>query len=150
MPIELKEKAMKIRDRFFMGVIFLAAAFGAALPGLGQERAETKVLVDPMTAFRVTEGFQEALSLKTKTGKAVALKVTVRTWSIDGILGRQTIRTSDFTLFHLRGGKIKALIAGKEEMKIADAYWTLPAGAVLTLQVKGETALLDAMTVSAK
>jgi hypothetical protein len=43
-----------------------------------------------------------------------------------------------------------ALIAGKEEMKFADAYWTLPAGAVMTLQVKGETALLDVMTVSAK
>jgi hypothetical protein len=48
---------MKIGDRFFVEVIFFAAAFGAALPGVGQERAETKAIVDPMTAFRVTEGF---------------------------------------------------------------------------------------------
>jgi len=142
---------MKIRNNSVCVLICAAFAFSIAPGYFGQESAGGKEsVVEPAKAFRVTEGFQSPLSLKTKTGKAVTLKVGIHTWSIDGALGRQTIRTTDFTLFHLRGGKIKVFIDGKEEMKTPDSYWTLPAGAMLTMQVKGETALLDAMTVSLK
>jgi hypothetical protein len=105
---------------------------------------------DASKAFRVREGFQGPLTLKTKQGRAITLKVAVHTWSIDGTLGRQTIRIDDFTLFQMRGGKIKALIDGKEEIKSPDAFWTMPAGSTFTFEVKGETALLDATTVSTK
>jgi hypothetical protein len=84
---------------------------------------------DATKPFRVREGLQDQLSLKTKQGKAVALKVAVHTWSIDGALGRQAIHLDDFTLFRMRGGKIKMVVDGKEEVKSADSYWTMPAGA---------------------
>jgi hypothetical protein len=100
--------------------------------------------------FRVREGFQGPLTLKTKQGKPITLKVGVHTWSIDGTLGRQTIRINDFTLFQMRGGKIKALIDGKEEIKSADAFWTMPPGSTFSFEVKGETALIEAMTISTK
>jgi hypothetical protein len=119
--------------------------------GRGQKRPEGKEGAgDTAKTFRVREGFQGPLTLMTKQGRAIALKVGVHTWSIDGTLGRQTIHIDDFTLFQMRGGKIKALIDGKEEIKSADAFWTMPAGSTLTFEVKGETALLDATTVSTK
>jgi hypothetical protein len=119
--------------------------------GRGQKHPEKKKETgDSSKTFRVREGFQGPLTLKTKQGRATTLKVGVHTWSIDGTLGRQTIRIDDFTLFQMRGGKIKAFIAGKEEIKSADAFWTISAGSTFTFEVEGETALLDAMTVSTK
>jgi hypothetical protein len=101
-------------------------------------------------AFRMRERFQGPLSLKSKAGKTLALNVGLRIWSIDGTLGRQTLRTTDYTVFRLRAGKIKTVIDGKEQVRNVDEYWTLPAGSTLSLEVKGETALLETTTVAAK
>jgi hypothetical protein len=140
----------RIKGIFLTGAC-LTVSLCLAPQNLAQKKPEGKeASTDATKAFRVREGFQGPLTLKTKAGKSVALKVSVRTWSIDGTLGRQTIKTSDFTLFQMRGGKIKAYIDGKEEIKGADMFWTLPAGATFTFEVKGETALLDAMTISTK
>jgi hypothetical protein len=141
-----------MRERRLLVVL---VGFAASLVILPQGRAQKQAkgnegTGDAAKTFRVREGFQAPLALKTKQGKAVTLSVGVHTWSIDGTLGRQTIQSKDFTLFHMRGGKIKTLIDGKEEIKTADMFWTMPAGSTFTFEVKGETALLDAMTVSAK
>jgi len=142
---------MKVTGRCFLALIFSALMYGTALQGFGQAHKESKeAFVDPAKAFRAVEGFQSLLSLKTKAGKTSTLNVRLRRWSIDGALGRQSIRVPDFTLFHVRGGKIRVFSGGKEDVKTTDMYWTLPAGATLTLQVKGETALLDVMTASPK
>jgi hypothetical protein len=101
-------------------------------------------------AFRMRERFQGPLSLKTKAGKTLALNVGLRIWSIDGTLGRQTLRTTDYTVFRLRAGKIKTVIDGKEQVRYVDEYWTLPAGSTLSLEVKGETALLETTTIATK
>jgi hypothetical protein len=50
----------------------------------------------------------------------------------------------------LRGGKIKTVVDGKEQMRSVDEYWTLPAGSSFSLEVKGETALLETTTISTK
>lgn len=142
---------MKALGRCFLALAPFVLAYGSELQGLGQAHKEAKeVFTDPATAFRAVGGFQSLLSLKTKAGKTATLKVGLHTWSIDGALGQQKIRVPDFTLFHVRGGKIRLFSSGKEETKTTDMYWTLPAGATLTLQAKGETALLDVMTVSSK
>jgi hypothetical protein len=101
-------------------------------------------------AFRMRERFQGPLTLKTKAGKTLALNVGLRIWSIDGTLGRQTLRTTDYTVFRLRAGRIKTIIDGKEQVRNVDEYWTLPAGSTLSMEVKGETALLETTTVAAK
>lgn len=142
---------MRVSGRWYLAVISIALTLGAGLQGFGQARQEGKeAFANPATAFRAVEVFQSSLSLKTKAGMTRTLKVGLHTWSIDGTSGRQSIRVTDFTLFHVRGGIIRMFSDGKEETKTTDMYWTLPAGATLTLQVKGETALLDAMTVSPK
>jgi hypothetical protein len=123
----------------------------AALPSAwGQAPSQASASGETAKTFRIREGFQAPLTLMTKQGKTVTLKVGIHRWSIDGTLGPQTVRVDEFTLFQLRSGKIKTLVDGKEVIKSADAYWTLPAGSTFTFEVKGETALLDAMTVSTK
>ena len=128
------------------------AALLLALPrAWGQAHAEVKgASTDAAKTFRVREGFHAPLSLKTKQGKAVSLNVAVRTWSIDGTLGPQTIRVDDFTIFQMRSGKIQTQADGKDVIKIADDFWTMPAGSTLIFKVKGETALLEVVTVSTK
>lgn len=142
---------MRVPDRWFQAVISMALACGTGLQCVGQARQEGKeAFANPATAFRAVEGFQSSLSFKTKAGMTRVLKLGLHTWSIDGASARQSIRVTDFTLFHVRGGAIRVFSDGKEDTKTTDMYWTLPAGATLTFQVKGETALLDAMTVSPK
>jgi hypothetical protein len=142
---------MRAPKKWSVSVIVLVCACGVASRAAAQEAAASKqALVDPLKVFRATEAFQAPLALKTKEGKTAALKVALHTWSIDGALGRQSIKTSEFTLFRVRGGKIRVLLDGKEEMKRTDEYWTSPAGTTVTLQVKGETALLDVLTVGGK
>ena len=142
---------MKVASRCFLAVVYFALAYGSGLQGFGQTQKERKeAFADPAKAFRAVEGFQSLLSLQTKAGKTAKLNVGLRRWSIDGALGPQNIRVADFTVFHVRGGKIRVFNGEKEELKTTDMYWTLPAGVTLRLQVKGETALLDVMTISTK
>jgi len=100
--------------------------------------------------FRVREGFEAPLTLKTAQGKVFSLKAARHTWSVDASLGQQSVHIADFTLFHLRAGKISEQVEGQAVLRGVDSYWTLPAGAVFTFEVKGETALLETMTVSLK
>lgn len=146
-----KETLMMIRSGLSLTAACMLAAW-AAVPGAWAQQPAQAAAANGAVAktFRVREGFQAPLTLITKQGKTVALKVAMHRWSIDGTLGPQTVRIDEFTLFHMRGGKIKTVIDGKEVIKSADAYWTLPAGSILTFEVKGEAALLDAMTVSTK
>jgi hypothetical protein len=138
------------RKKVFLVSGCLACTLVILPEGRGQKTESKEGAGDTSRTFRSREGFQGPLTVKTKQGKAITLRVSVHTWSVDGTLGRQTIRLADFTLFQMRGGKIKALIDSKEEIKGADAFWTMPAGSTLTFEVKGETALLDATTVSTK
>lgn len=142
---------MKLFGTKLVALSGFVLASGIALESFAEPRQAAKEgFADPAKTFRAVEGFQSPLSLTTKAGKTMALKVGAHTWSIDGELGRQNIRVTDFTLFHVRGGKIRVFADGKEELKSADMYWTAPAGATVTLQVKGETALLDAITIATK
>jgi hypothetical protein len=116
-----------------------------------QKSADSKeAATSAWKAFRMRERFQGPLTLKTKAGKTLSLNVGLRIWSIDGTLGRQTLRTTDYTVFRLRAGKIKTVVDGKEQVRNVDEYWTLPAGSTLSLEVKGETALLETTTVATK
>jgi hypothetical protein len=142
---------MRALNKWSVLVILLVYACGVAPRAAVQEGAARKeALVDPQKVFRATEAFQVPLALKTKEGKTAVLKVGLHTWSIDGALGRQSIKTNEFTLFRVRGGKIRVSQDGKEEMRSTDEYWTVPAGTTVTLQVKGETALLDVLTIGGK
>jgi len=46
--------------------------------------------------------------------------------------------------------KRSAMASRRPDVKSADAFWTMPAGVTFTFEVKGETALLEAMTESTK
>jgi hypothetical protein len=138
------------RGHPFEGVCF--ALLLIALPrAWGQAHTETKgASADAAKTFRVREGFHAPLNLKTKQGKAISLNVAVQRWSIDGTLGPQTIHVDDFTIFQMRSGKIQTQADGKDVIKTADDFWTVAAGSTFIFKVKGETALLEVVTVSMK
>ena len=135
--------------RLFLIAGCLACMLVILPEGRGQKTETKEGTGDTQKSFRSHEGFHGVLTAKTQQ-KTITLRVNVHTWSVDGTLGRQTIYLADFTLFQMRAGKVKAVIDGKEEIKSADNFWTMPAGSTLTFEVKGETALLDAMSISTK
>lgn len=141
---------MMIRNVLPLTATCVVAAWAALPNAWAQSPPQAAATGEVAKTIRVREGFQAPLTLTTKQGKTVALKVGMHRWSIDGALGQQTVRVDEFTLFQMRSGKIKTMVDGKEVIRAADAYWTLPAGSTFTFAVKGEAALLDAMTVSTK
>jgi hypothetical protein len=145
-----KETLMMIRNGLPLTAACMVAAWAALPSAWAQQPPPAAATGEVAKTFHVREGFQTPLTLTNKQGKSVSLKVGMHRWSIDGALGQQTVRVDEFTLFQMRSGKIKTVVDGKEVIRGADAYWTLPAGSTFTFEVKGEAALLDAMTVSTK
>jgi hypothetical protein len=138
-------------QNFFLAGLLLTPVLVFAQQASKQKSADSKgAATTAWKAFRVRERFQGPLALKTGEGKTLALNVGLRIWSIDGTLGRQTVRASDFTVFRLRAGRIKTVVDGKEQVRNVDEYWMLPAGSTFSLEVKGETALLETTTVRTK
>jgi len=147
----MREGIMNKLLKCIFSVLLLTPVHVLAQQASKQKSADSKeAATAAWKAFRMRERFQGPLTLKTKAGKTLALNVGLRVWSIDGTLGRQTLRTTDYTIFRLRAGKIKTVVDGKEQVRNVDEYWTLPAGSTLSLEVKGETALLETTIVAAK
>jgi hypothetical protein len=147
----MREGIMNKLLKCIFSVLLLTPVHVLAQQASKQKSADSKeAATAAWKAFRMRERFQGPLTLKTKAGKTLALNVGLRVWSIDGTLGRQTLRTTDYTIFRLRAGKIKTVVDGKEQVRNVDEYWTLPAGSTLSLEVKGETALLETTTIAAK
>ena len=137
------------RPNFLLGLTLLLLALAQlCLPQSRSQVADRKY--ESWKALRATERFQGALTLKNKQGRPVGLQVGLRVWSIDGALGAQKLRIEEFTVFTLRAGVLKTTIDGKEEERKGDDSWTLPAGATMTVAVKGETAVLETLTVAPK
>ncbi len=138
-------------QKVLLAVFLLAPVIVSAQLASKQKTANSKEAgTAAWKAFRSREQFQGPLTLKTKEGKTLTLSVGLRVWSIDGTLGRQTLRTADYTVFRVRAGRINTIVDGKEQLRNVDEYWILAAGSTLSLEVKGETALLEATTVSTK
>jgi hypothetical protein len=147
----MREGIMNKTVKCIVFVFLLAPVLVFSQQSSKQKSADSKeAATAAWKAFRMRERFQGPLTLKTKAGKTLALNVGLRVWSIDGTLGRQTLRTTDYTIFRLRAGRIKTVIDGKEQVRNVDEYWTLPASSTLSMEVKGETALLETTTVAAK
>jgi hypothetical protein len=148
---------MKTRAKLL--VISVVSASASIHSSFGQQNPVATV-ADPTKVYRVTQGLQTELSVEVPASpsprshfesvRSRPLQVNIQRWSIDRTSGQQTIRTAEFTVFHLRTGKLTVVVNGKEEEKTIGDMWTSRAGGLLTLQVKGETAVVDAETVSGK
>ena len=92
---------------------------------------------------------EAATTVMNKEGKPLPVNGTLRHWIIPG---KRTVEISEpgFLLVELRGGKVSTVIDGKEEKRVPGDFWTVPAKGKMTIQVTGESAGLDVLSVTMK
>jgi len=91
--------------------------------------------------------FVGSVTMKSKTGKSVPLRVSLRTWGMAG--GRDTIRLTEqgFVIVQLHSGKLRTIIDGKEQEREEGEFWVVPPGTQMSVEVKSEAAVLQTMAL---
>jgi hypothetical protein len=143
------------RYRFLLCVLFSVALM---TPTLAQKTSatepETNAKLDARyvswKAFQATERFNGLMVMKTTKGAPMSVRVGLRLWSLDAGPGRQQLLVPEYTIFHLRAGRLQIVVNGKEEVHKSDDFWVLPAGSQMGVQVKGEAAVLETTTIATK
>jgi hypothetical protein len=87
--------------------------------------------------------FEGKAVIKPKAGRPQELSVALRSWGIHGQQHIEKFPEQGFVLVHLHSGKVITVINGKEEPRKGGDFWTIPAGATMSVQVKSESALLQ-------
>lgn len=151
-----KVMAMLKQHQFVLFVLFSLGALVA--PSLAQNAAakgpETNPKLDAKyeswKALQATERYSGPMALKSTKGTPISVQLNLRVWSIDAGRGPQNLMVPEFTIFHLRAGTLKTVVDGKEEVRKPDDFWALPAGSQMTVQVKGEAAVLETTSIATK
>ncbi len=129
-------------ERLRLALLLTGVAAAIVVPGLF---AETPAAHDLTRRDRL----EAATTVMNKEGKPLPVNGTLRHWIIPG---KRTVEISEpgFLLVELRGGKVNTVIEGKEEKRVPGDFWTVPANGKMTIQVTGESAGLDVLSVAVK
>jgi hypothetical protein len=76
-----------------------------------------------------------------------AAHITIRDWQIHGQQKIQNFPESGLLIVELHSGKVTTIINGKEERHNPGDFWTVPAGASMSVQVTSESAALHVVAV---
>jgi len=119
-------------------MVWIGAAI-FVLTGMAQQPA-------PMPALKPLERFTGRVKLQ--GGEEV--NVTVHNWIIQS---SQRIPSFDLpakgtVIVQLRGGSLITTIAGKEQVRRPDEFWTVPAGATMGIETKDDAAVIQTIVVS--
>jgi hypothetical protein len=127
----------------------LVAAVLFAVASWGQTGAQTppKPTSDSEGALTKTDRFQGKTVLKLKSGRSQEISVVTRTWALHGRLQVEKFPEHDFLVVYLHSGKVTTVIDGKQELRKGGDFWTVPAGASLSIHVTSESALLQTLAI---
>lgn len=90
--------------------------------------------------------FEANATVPGKNGATEAVHVSVQAWEIGG--EQQEMPLYGFYVAHLLSGHILATIDGRTMQHLPGDYWTVKAGAAMTVKVVGEVAVLETTVVS--
>ena len=82
-----------------------------------------------------------------KSGKPVPVRAAIRQITVQGHQHVAELPARGFLLLQLRGGKITAVINGKEEKHVAGDFWVVPANAKMSFDATGETATIEVVSL---
>jgi glyoxylate utilization-related uncharacterized protein len=76
-----------------------------------------------------------------------AAHITIRDWQIHGKQKTEKFPESGFLVVELLSGKVTTIINGKEEKHNPGEFWTVPAGASMSVQVTTESAAFHVLAI---
>ena len=102
-----------------------------------------------------SDRFSGTVDVQTKAGAARLVQITLRNWTLRGgqrrgtgqADGLQAFPARGFLMMHLLAGRVRTVINGMtQEWKEGDV-WTLPANATMMVEVQGETAVVQTLSM---
>ena len=123
----------------------------AATGALAQQRPSDPQLIQGSDRFSGT------VVVQSKAGAARPLQITLRNWTLRGgqrrgggqADGLQTFPARGFLMIHLLAGRLRTVINGMNQDWKEGDVWTLPANATMTVEVQGETAVIQTLSIGA-
>ncbi|HLW83773.1 MAG TPA: hypothetical protein VKR60_01080 [Candidatus Sulfotelmatobacter sp.] len=129
----------------------LATAVLLAVSSCAQVAAQTppdsKPTAENANAFAKTDRFAGKALLKSKNGRPQEVSAVVQNWALHGRIKVEKFPEHNFLVVYLHSGKVTATIDGKPEPHKGGDFWTVPAGATMSLQVTSESALLQTLAL---
>ncbi len=130
----------------------LAVSVLGVTPAATQQKASAQAEQKPEAAvtLKPLSRFEGRTAFRTKQGKSRELHVVVRNWEIHGRQRVEKFPEQGFMVIHLHSGSVTTVINGKEEKHGGNAFWTVPAGSSMSVQVTSESALLEVTAIKAQ
>jgi hypothetical protein len=75
------------------------------------------------------------------------VRVVLANWGIHGTQKIDRFPEQGFMIIQLHSGNVTIVINGKEEKHRGGDFWTVPAGATMSVQVTSESAVLQTMAI---
>ena len=123
----------------------LAPLAGAALwigALAAQEPApQTAPVLEPLVRF------EQDVVVATKAAAAKKTHVVVANWGLHGSGKLDRFPEQGFMVVQLHSGNVTVTINGKAETHKGGDFWTVPAGATMSVQVTSESAVLQTMAI---
>jgi len=122
-------------------LIGLAMAAMLSPAVLTQELSTTELRREPVTRFDGT------VTIKNADGSSRQLKVKIQDWIIDGGLTIRRFPVRGFAVVQLVAGPVVTNIKGQRTERQEEEFWTLPTGAVMSVETGNDSAVLQTVTV---
>jgi hypothetical protein len=97
-------------------------------------------------ALSPTPVYEADTTIPAKNGATEAAHVSVQSWAIAG--QEREIPLQGLYVAHLLSGQVSATIDGRTAQHLPGDYWTVRAGAAMTVKAVGEVAGLETIIVS--
>ena len=123
--------------------VALLAPFICLLPSMEQAQTPADTADDIAAPVKRFEG---SADFKGKGGATKHAAVTIRQWTVPGKQKIEALAERGFLLVTVRAGKVTVTIAGKEEQRKTDDFWTVPENAKMSVEATGEAAVLEVVS----
>jgi len=91
--------------------------------------------------------FEQDVVVAQKAGASKKAHVVITDWAIHGAGKVERFPERGFMVVQLHSGNVTVTINGKEEKRKGGDFWTVPAGAAMSVQVTSESAVLQALVI---
>jgi len=124
-----------------VSLLLTTALAQQARPVESKEQFDAPIRLEPF------ERFDGTITLRTKDGQVRKLHVVIRNWIIPNRQRIQRFPEEGFIVVQLRGGELRTVIDGQRQERSEDEFWTVPAGASMSIETGNESAIIQTMAV---
>jgi hypothetical protein len=133
-----------MRPRHFITIVSLAALVLGALTAF-HARAQQPAAVAPEP--RSFERLYGTASVRGRNGEQRPVSLRMRNWIIPNRRRIERFPEDGLLVIQVRAGDVYTTIAGKRRLRGTDQFWTVPAGATMSIETGNDAAILQVVSL---